>query len=272
MTVFGIHRPSVIDDKALRGGPDVIRPDAVEYVELDVSSDSRTKLIGNASISRYSDAAGGLAPSVSVSATYRPASNISMSLGPSWSPARTPTQYVQAIADTTATAFYGTRYVMSTLKQRTLALDTRLNVTFSPTMTLELYMQPFFAAGHYYDFKEYVAPRTDITATYGRDRGTIAATRDATGMVSTYTIDPDGTGPAAPFTIGNPDFTEQSLRGNAVFRWEYRPGSVLYVAWTQSRLNDTAFGDLQFDRDRSALLATRPDNILLVKASWWLPR
>ncbi len=271
VTVFGIHRPAVLDDKALRGGPDVLDPRA-EYAELDVSSDSRTKLIGNASISRYSDAGGTLTPAMSLSATYRPASNISMSLGPSWNPARTPTQYVQAIADTTAKAFYGTRYVVSSLRQRTLALDTRLNVTFSPTMTLELYMQPFFAAGHYYDFKEYVGPRTDITATYGRDRGTIAATRDATGTISTYTIDPDGTGPAAPFTIGNPDFTEQSLRGNAVFRWEYRPGSVLYVAWTQSRLNDTAFGDLEFERDRSALLATRPDNILLVKASWWLPR
>ena len=83
------------------------------------------------------------------------------------------------------------------MKQRTLGLDTRLSVTFSPTMTLELYMQPFFAAAHYYDFKEYVAPRTDVTATYGRDRGTITATRDTTGRIASYTIDPDGTGPAA---------------------------------------------------------------------------
>ena len=99
-----------------------------------------------------------------------------MSLGPSWSPSRTPTMYVGAFSDSTAKAFYGTRYVISTLKQRTLGLDTRLNVTFSPTMSLELYMQPFFAAAHFYDYKEYVAPRTDVTATYGKDRGTIDAT------------------------------------------------------------------------------------------------
>jgi hypothetical protein len=271
VTVFGIHRPSVIDDKALRGGPAVIAPRS-EYAELDVSSDSRTKLIGSATVGRYSDASGGLSPTVSVSATYRPVSNVSMSLGPTWNAGRSPTQYVTAVADTTAKAFYGTRYVMSALQQRTLGLDTRLNVTFSPTMTLELYMQPFFAAGRYYDFKEYVAPRTRLTATYGRDRGTIATVRDTTGAIASYTIDPDGAGPAAPFTIANPDFTETSLRGNAVFRWEYRPGSVLYVAWTQSRLADAAFGDLEFGRDRSALLATRPDNILLVKASWWIPR
>jgi len=162
--------------------------------------------------------------------------------------------------------------VISSLKQRTLGLDTRLNVTFSPTMSLELYMQPFFAAAHFYDYKEYVAPRTDVTATYGKDRGTITATRDTTGMISFYTIDPDGAGPAGQIIIPNRDFSEQSLRGNAVFRWEYRPGSVLYVAWTQSRLADSGFGDLQFDRDRSALFAARPANIFLVKASWWLPR
>ncbi len=271
VTVFGIHRPSVVDDKALRGGPAVMAPTA-EYTELDVSSDSRTKLIGNATISRFWDASGTLSPSVSVSATYRPVSNISMSLGPSWNPARTPTQYVTAVADSTDNAFYGTRYVMSSLRQRTLSLDTRLDVTFSPTMTLELYMQPFFASGHYYDYKEYIAPRTAQTAIYGRDRGTIAAVRDTTGHIASYTIDPDGLGPAAAFSVANPDFTEQSLRGNAVFRWEYRPGSVLYVAWTQSRLADEAFGDFEFGRDRSALLATRPDNILLMKASWWLPR
>ena len=62
------------------------------------------------------------------------------------------------------------------------------------------------------------------------------------------------------------------MRGNAVFRWEYRPGSVVYVAWTQSRLGDQAFGDLNLSRDRSDLLAARPDNILLVKASLWIPR
>jgi hypothetical protein len=139
-------------------------------------------------------------------------------------------------------------------------------------MTLEVYAQPFFAAGRYRDFEEYAAPRSKDVLVYGRDRGSITAIRDAGGMVSQYTIDPDGAGPAAAFTIDNPDFSQRSLRGNAVFRWEYRPGSVLYVAWTQSRVSDAAFGDLSFQRDRSALFAARPDNIFLVKASWWLPR
>ncbi|HMA25549.1 MAG TPA: hypothetical protein VKP00_16170, partial [Gemmatimonadaceae bacterium] len=101
---------------------------------------------------------------------------------------------------------------------------------------------------------------------------TISPIKDAGGMVTQYAIDPDGAGPAAPFTIDNPNFSQQSLRGNAVFRWEYRPGSVLYVAWTQSRFADAAFGDLDLQRDRTALMAAHPDNIFLVKASWWLAR
>jgi hypothetical protein len=123
------------------------------------------------------------------------------------------------VPDPTATAFYGTRYVMSRLDQRTLGLDTRLNVTFSPSMTLELYAQPFFASGHHSQFKEYVAPRSARLAVYGRDRGTIVATPGADGIISSYTIDADGpVGPSQPFTVVNPDFTEQALRGNVVFR------------------------------------------------------
>jgi hypothetical protein len=270
-TTFYIYRPSVIDDRQLRGGPAVRTPTS-RFVEANVSSDSRHALIGNGGVGYYWDEKGGVSPNISLSATYRPASNVSLSFGPSWSSSRNYAQYVRGVADSTATSFYGTRYVMSTLAQRTLGLDTRLNVTFSPTMTLQLYVQPFFASGDYFDFKEYVATRSVETAVYGRDRGTIAEVRGADGMLAQYTIDPDGSGPAKPFTLDNPDFSQQSLRGNAVFRWEYRPGSVLYVAWTQSRFADAAFGDLDLRRDREALFATRPDNIFLVKASWWMPK
>ena len=271
VSAFYIDRPGVIDDRQLRGGPAVRVPHS-RFVSANVGSDSRRALIGNASVEYYHDALGGEASGVSVNATYRPASNVSISFGPSLNPSRPYAQYVTAVSDTTAALFYGTRYVFAALDQRTLGLDTRVSVTFTPTMTLELYVQPFFAAGRYFDFKEYAKPRTTSMLVYGRDVGTIDTTRDEHGMVSAYSIDPDGAGPAAPFTISNPNFSQQSLRGNAVFRWEYRPGSVLYVAWTQSRAADAPFGDLDLARDRSALFAARPDNIFLVKASWWLPR
>jgi hypothetical protein len=271
VSTFYIYRPSVIDDRQLRGGPAVKNPTS-RFAELDVSTDSRHAITANGGVTYYRDDQGDVAPSAYLNASYRPVSNVSVSFGPSWNPSRNYAQYVAAISDSTATAFYGKRYVVSSLDQRTLGLDTRLNVTFSPAMTLQLYLQPFFASGRYFNFKEYVAPRTVQTAIYGKDRGTIAAIKDAGGMVTQYVIDPDGAGRAAAFTIDNPNFSQQSLRGNAVFRWEYRPGSVLYLAWTQSRFADAAFGDMELERDRSALLAARPNNIFLVKASWWLAR
>jgi hypothetical protein len=271
VSTFYIHRPSTIDDRQLRGGPAIKVPTS-HFIESYISTDSRHVITANVDASYYWDDKGGVSPSAYLSASYRPMSNVSVSFGPSWNPSRNYAHYVTAISDSTARSFYGTRYVVSNLEQRTLGLDTRLNVTFAPTMTLQLYVQPFFASGKYYNFKEYISPRTTETAVYGTDRGTISAIKDAGGMVTQYTIDPDGAGPAKAFTIDNPNFSQQSLRGNAVFRWEYRPGSVLYVAWTQSRFADSAFGDLDLQRDRSALFAARPDNIFLVKASWWLAR
>jgi hypothetical protein len=270
-TILYINRPSVMDDRALRGGP-VIQTVAGQFVAANASTDSRKRVVGEWGADVYWDAKKASSLSYFANATYRPVSNLSVSFGPSFSTGRSYAQYVDVVSDTTSNAFYDKRYVMASLDQRTLGLDTRVNWTFSPTMTLELYMQPFLSSGNFFDFKEYTAPRTTETAVFGRDRGTISELRDTADKVVAYSVDPDGTGAAQAFTVGNPDFTQQSLRGNAVFRWEYRPGSVFYVAWTQSRFMQRAHGDLDFSRDREALFATRPDNIFLVKASLWIPR
>lgn len=71
------------------------------------------------------------------------------------------------------------------------------------------------------------------------DRGTISATKDGAGREASYSIDPDGAGPAAAFALNNPDFNVRSLRGNAVFRWEYNPGSTIYLVWTQERTDQS---------------------------------
>jgi len=85
-------------------------------------------------------------------------------------------------------------------------------------------------------------------------------------------VDPDGAGPAAPFSFGDPNFTSRSLRGTAVLRWEYRPGSTMFFVWTQQRAGGDAYGDIDFRRDSRALVADRPDNVFLVKATYWLGR
>ncbi|HEX2723591.1 MAG TPA: DUF5916 domain-containing protein, partial [Gemmatimonadaceae bacterium] len=183
-------------------------------------------------------------------------------------------QFVTAFASAGAPAgFNGTRYVFGKLEQKTFAIDTRVNATFTPNLTLEVFAQPFLASGHYSSFKEFVKPKSGEMTYFGRDNGsTVIANKNADGSTQSYTIDPDGNGSAAPFTVGNPDFNFRSLRGTAVVRWEYRPGSTLFFVWTQQRQGSDSFGDFDFSRDRSALFRELPTNIFQIKATYWLGR
>jgi hypothetical protein len=174
-------------------------------------------------------------------------------------------QYVRTVSDPTAGATYGARYVFGTLDQTSISLDTRLNWTFTPKLSLQLYLQPFVVSGLYKNLKELRAPRTYEFDVYGRQGGTIQ--RDSTGV---YTIDPDAGGPAPAFTVQDPNFNFRSLLGNAVLRWEYRPGSAIFLVWQQSRSESQPFGDFDFSRDFRALLNAGPENVIAVKATYWL--
>jgi len=176
-------------------------------------------------------------------------------------------QYVRTVTDSFATGTYGKRYVFGSIHQTTLALDTRVEWTFTPNLSFQLYGQPFVGAGKYYDFKEFATPRTFDFAVYGVDRGTIA--RDPQGKL---TVDPDSNGPSPAFQFADPTFNVRNLRGNAVLRWEYRPGSALFVVWQQMRSDTEAIGDFKPSRDVSGIFSTVPTNVFLVKATYWIGR
>jgi hypothetical protein len=264
--MFYMNRPLVMDDRQLRGGP--VAPRAGEsIVSATLSSDGRKPVVVSFNPQFARDDNGGFGSTLWLGVRVKPAANVLLTFEPSYQLVMDAQQYVTAVADSTATAFFGKRYVLSSIAQKTLSLDTRVAVTFTPNATLELYAQPFAASGHYFAFKEFDAPRQLHKSTYGVDRGSIATTS------SGYIIDPDGAaGPAQPFTVDNPDFTVRSLQGNAVFRWEYKPGSTLYLVWTQSRSSQDSAGNLDYERDRTELLRSHPDNIFLVKYSYWFGR
>jgi len=177
-------------------------------------------------------------------------------------------QYVRAFTDPAATAFFGRRAIFSSLEQSVLSLDTRLSATFSPTLSLELFAQPFVAAGDYQDFRQYVRPRSVAAQTFGA--GQVAEVLDDEGKVERYLIDADGDPATASLQLDNPDFNNRSLRGNAVLRWEYRPGSTLFLVWQQQRSGSALDGDFDFGRDAPEIFRNRPDNVFVVKLSYWL--
>ena len=265
---FWSYRPEVFEDRLTRGGPVVKRAEGWSG-SFNINTDSRKRVVVSFNPSVSGNAEGGLGYGVFSEIRVKPASNVSVELEPYYNYSKAKAQYVRSFTDATATNFYGRRVVFSDLVQHTLELGTRLNVTFTPTLTLELFAQPLIASGDYERFKEFVAPRTVAKREF--DATQLTAERDpATGSITRYVLDADRS-PATPaLTFSNPDFNFRSLRGNAVARWEYRPGSTLFLVWTQSRSSESPIGDFQFSRDRSALFDAKPDNVFLVKVNYWI--
>ncbi len=263
---FVIRVPSALDDRHLRGGP-VIRKRGYRFHRVVLGTDRRKTLSFSMSPSFNDFDYGPDALNLNMDVTWKPTSNVQLSAGPSYSRQGSIGQFVTSVPDPTATAFFGRRYIFAAFEQKQLSMSTRANVTFSPTLTFELFAQPLLVAGDYVNFNEFVAPRRREQHTFTGDEISSTVVNGQTQ----YTIDPDGpAGPAAPITVGNPDFNFRALRGNAVVRWEYRPGSTLFFVWQQNRSDIGPVGDFDFGRDRSALFNAHPDNIFLVKATYWL--
>jgi len=264
---FWIHRPTVFDDRLTRGGPVVRRAGSEDWF-VNVNTDSRKKVVLGTNGDISCDREGYCNRSLNLHVEVRPASNIQLILGPSLSRSESGTQYVQTVADTFAKTFYGKRYVFAQLTENAVGMETRFNVTFSPALTLELYMQPLIASGAYSRYREFAGPRQLRKLTYGVDVGTDSV---PAGSPQQHWIDPDGpTGPAPKFLINDPSFTFRSLRGNAVLRWEYHPGSTLFVVWTRSGSSSLTRGQIDFGNDAGALLRGPSSNIFLVKVNYWL--
>lgn len=160
------------------------------------------------------------------------------------------------------TSTYGARYVFGRVDQKMLSSEIRLNWIFDPRLSLQLYLQPFIAVGKYDKFKELARPKSYVYNIYGDAPSTVIRTDGV------YTIDPDGPGPAAPFSFDDPNFNMKSLRGTMVLRWEYRPGSLIYLVWTQNRADFANPGDFRLRRDFGDLLRAPGDNIFLIKVSY----
>lgn len=266
----GEYDPSAIDDRLTRGGPLGRQPTQWGgFFELD--TDTRPVLSYTFTGNYYGDEKHGYNKDIGVGVIVRPSSSVRVTLSPDLTRYHNTIQFVQSAGDPLALSTFGRRYVFADLYQTTLSATTRIEWTLTPMLSFQMYAQPFASAGKFKGFKELATPATQNYLVYGRDNGsTVTPVTDAqTGNVTGYTVDPDGSGAAPSFTIDNPDFRTHSLRGNAVVRWEYRPGSALYFVWQQERSDFLPFeGDFRARRETMAIFG-RPSNVFLVKASYW---
>jgi hypothetical protein len=232
-------------DRCTRGGP-LLRQSRTFYPWGGVNTDSRRMVSGGmwVNLSFYDEGksrGSSFSPYVNVLVSSR----LSISVGTGFSRDHNNTQWLGNFVDSATGA---THYSFAHLDQKTVSMNTRINYTMTPNLTFEFYAQPFVATGEYSNIRE-------LSATPG------AARYD------------DRFRPFTPPSGTDLTFKATQLRSNSVVRWEYRPGSALFLVWAHGRdgpRNENL--DESWSRDYRDLFKMHPDNTFLVKLAYWLNR
>ena len=253
-----------IDDRLTRGGP-LAATVPSSSIGFNVNGDQRKAFTWNVSANEKWDESKGWSQSRGVRFGFRPASWLSGELAPNYSRSRNTAQYLTRVTDAFATNTFGARYIFSEIRQTTLSTQARLNWTMSPRLGLSVVAEPFIASGAYATPRELRTPRTFTFNAYGKDVGTVQYSTDT----RTYSIDPDGLGPAAAFTVADRTFNTRSINATANVRWDWRDGSTFFLVWQHRRANPAQFGTFSWNRDAHDLFATPSENTLLFKFNYW---
>lgn len=247
-----------IDDRLTRGGPLAIKP-ASWSMGATIGSDPRKPFTGGINMTSAGDRAGSRSTTAAVTAAVRTSARWNLSAEPTLTRVRQDAQYVTSVRDVLQTETFGTRYVFAPLRQTEASVVTRVNYTFTPDLSFEMYLQPLVSHADYGAPKEFATPSGYQFAVYGTDVGNLTRTADG------YLVDPDGKGPAGAFSVPDRTFTTRSVRGSAVLRWEYRPGSTMFIVWQQERLNPGPMADFGVRRALGSLFDGDSRNVLAVK-------
>ena len=265
-------RPSYASDRLTRGGPlALVTPQ--RNVNVNVGTDPRRSVAFTADASYRREEAGPRDRSAGINVDIRPSPAVRLRFGPRFN-LNELSQYLVTVPDAAAGETFGARYVFADLKQTTFSMETRLDWTYTPRLSLQLYAQPFISSGSFTNFKEFAAPGTFDFDVYGGDRGAVCRFGGTIAIAPVASAPCPATAPAPndpDFRIrfANPDFTVRSLRGNAVLRWEYRPGSALFFVWQQDRGIRDDDGTFDLASDFRGLFTQPATNVFLIKASYW---
>jgi uncharacterized protein DUF5916/cellulose/xylan binding protein with CBM9 domain len=222
------------DDRATRGvGPGALTNPKWVYWQY-LMTDQRKRLSSMTFFNAGTDHRGSTFTAINPELVVRPASFVTLRGGIEWVHNIDDSQWVENTADG--------RYVFAHLDQTTLGITTRLNYTITPQLSIEIYAQPFVSAGDYSRFKRLVNGRAPAYA----DRY----------LPTDYS--------------SNPDFNYRSFRTTNVLRWEYKPGSALFLVWQQGRADTLSTGAFRFQRDFAGVFGAPSRNVLLLKWSYWI--
>lgn len=250
-----------ISTSMLRGGPSFTMPGELS-INLNINSNQSKKIIfstgfykglGDLRNFRISEYWG----------TFRilPFNSMSASVSPNYSVSRTDLQYVVAVNNAG-----DDKYLFGRLNMKTLSFTLRFNYTINPQLSIEYYGQPFISEGKYSDFKKITSPN----ASSFNDRFHVFEDNELKydQVGNFYSVDENNDG-NSDYSFTDPDFSFREFRSNLVVRWEYLPGSTLYLVWSQGRTSSESDGLFSYRNDLSNLFEIVPHNVFLVKLSYW---
>ncbi len=257
----GNLQTSIIETGMLRGGPSMKLPGNIR-THFGIESDDRKKVVVElfANLSKgFENSSNGLFTEIELK--IKPTNYLSLTLSPGISKSYDELQYV------TRTSYNGAdRYVFASINQNTINASFRINLNLSPDLTLQYWGQPFIATGEYYDHK-YI---TDPMAGEYRDRFATYTSDQISSTENGYAID-ENTDGTDDYFFDASDFNVKEFLSNFVVRWEYNPGSSVYLVWSQTRNNYSTNGDLNVIDDMGDLFdssAEKPHNVFLIKFSY----
>jgi hypothetical protein len=222
----------VFDDRATRGGPGMYRA-GERSIWAYISSDERPAVSGAINVYTGIDGHGSTYSDLNPYLSYRPSSFLKLSAGLNFTRNFDDAQWIEHLDD---------RYIFGRIQQKTMGVQTRVNYTVTPTLSIQIYAEPFVSAGQYSGFR---------ALTNGR-----AAELDQRFTPVSY--------------AGNPDFNYRSFRTTNVLRWEYKPGSTLFAVWQQGRERTIDRGTFDFSRDFGGVFSSPARNVFLIKWAYWL--
>jgi hypothetical protein len=248
-----------LSQSSLRGGP-ALRNGSGYSTWFNVQTDMRKKVRFSLMGSAFGRGNGDskdveFQPGV----TIIPSPAVQISIMPMYERSHNILQYVD-----TQTWGAENRYIFGTIEQTTLGMTLRLDYSLTPNLTIQYYGMPFISAGRYRDFKRITNGRSkDMNARYQLFGGDVSY--NAAG--AQYGVDENRDG-AVDYSFANPNFNFRQFRSNLVMRWEYIPGSALYIVWSQGRTGLLMDGSFDYGRDMRGLFDTHPQNVFLVKFSY----
>ena len=161
----------------------------------------------------------------------------------------------------TKTVSNSPRYILGQLDQKTLGFTFKVDYIITPEISLQYYGSPFASIGKYKNFKLVTNPKEN---NYNNRFSMLNPTLSG----ENYGVDENNDN-LAEFTFKNPDFNFYQLRSNLVFRWEFRPGSQLYLVWASDRTENLNPGSYGINDMANRISGTFPSNIFLIKFNYW---